>query len=55
MVLRHNKATHEPFFGCDNYPKCTGTRDRHGYSKSEAQALTDDGHNRDDYDFEEQF
>lgn len=26
MVKRHNRKTHEPFWGCPSYPKCGGTR-----------------------------
>lgn len=27
MVLRHNKQSGEPFFGCSDYPRCRDTRD----------------------------
>ena len=26
MVIRHNKETKEPFWGCPQYPRCNGTR-----------------------------
>lgn len=30
MALRKNKVSQESFFGCMNYPKCTGTRTGQG-------------------------
>ena len=26
MVVRHNKETDEPFYGCSFFPECRGTR-----------------------------
>lgn len=35
MQLRTNHRTKQPFYGCSNYPECTGTRDVGGSTKDE--------------------
>jgi ssDNA-binding Zn-finger/Zn-ribbon topoisomerase 1 len=35
MVSRANKSTGQRFWGCADYPKCTGTRDTDGESAAE--------------------
>lgn len=37
MVSRLNRATNQRFWGCQQYPKCNGTRDTDGRSKAERQ------------------
>lgn len=39
MVSRQNKSTGQRFWGCKDFPKCTGTRDTDGFSKADRDEI----------------
>ena len=48
MVRRVNKRTQEPFWGCELYPECTGTRPTGGGGEDRLQELPSDRGRRND-------